>query len=115
MDLTIGDAQRGDVTLLRLQGRVHGGTADRLEERLLTGIDAGERRFALDCSQLDYISSAGVRVLSVLRHRLETIGGRLVFFNVDGNVQDILTITGLAAVFPSYGTEEDALSQLRGE
>jgi anti-anti-sigma factor len=110
--LTIHEEKLDGAAVYRLQGRVHGGTADHLEERLLDAIDGGERRFAVDCAGLDYISSAGVRVLSVVGGRLQTLGGQLVLFAVEENVQDILNITGLATVFPSFPTEADALRRL---
>ena len=97
--------------MLRLQGRVHGGTADRVRAALLDAIDGGERRFVLDCSGSTTSAAPGVRVLSVVSRQLQNTGGRLVLFGVNPNVQDILNITGLAAAFPSFETETDALQR----
>jgi anti-anti-sigma factor len=107
MDIT--EVKRGDVTLLGIKGRLDASTANTLEEKLLASMDAGERRLALDCSQLDYISSAGLRVLLVAVKRLSSSNGKIVLYALKDQIKEVFDITGFSPLFPSLTTQEEAL------
>jgi anti-sigma B factor antagonist len=107
MDIT--EDKRGDVMLLGLKGRLDASTANRLEEKLLASIDGGERRLALNCSQLDYISSAGLRVLLLAMKRLRNVNGTIVLYALKDQVKEVFDIAGFSSLFPSFTTQEDAL------
>ena len=110
MDLTT--EKRGDVMLLGIKGRLDASTANKLEEKLLASIDKGERRLALDCSQLDYISSAGLRVLLLTVKRLSSGNGKLVLYALKDQVKEVFDIAGFSPLFPSFTTQEEALGSL---
>jgi len=107
MDIT--KDKRGDVTLLAIKGRLDASTANKLEEKLLTSIDGGERRLALDCSQLDYISSAGLRVLLLAVKRVTGVNGKIVLYALKDQIKEVFDIVGFSSLFPSFATQEEAL------
>lgn len=112
MEITITEAKRAGVLVLELAGTVHGGNAEEFEDGLLDRIAAGERLFLLDCTRLEYVSSAGVRSLMVLARRLREVGGKMAMCGVNRNVSDILDISGLDSVFGVYDSEEEAMRSL---
>jgi anti-sigma B factor antagonist len=107
MDITA--EKLGDVTLLGIKGRLDASTANKLEEKLLASIDEGERRLALDCSQLDYISSAGLRVLLLAVKRVKGVNGKIVLCALKDQIKEVFDIAGFSSLFPSFATQEEAL------
>jgi stage II sporulation protein AA (anti-sigma F factor antagonist) len=113
MELTITEKKISiRIVILVLEGRIHGGNADELEGKLLALIDAGERDIALNCARLDYISSAGVRVLLIVAKKIRDVRGRWVLHSANENVRDILNVSGLAPMLPIFDNEQEALRSL---
>lgn len=84
-------SEDGDINVVKIIGKLDSNTAPNLETALLK-IDTDKIR--IDCSELEYISSAGLRIL--LRLRKESEFMELV--NVSGLVNEILDITGFNEV-----------------
>ena len=83
----------GDVTLF-LTGRLDTSTAPQLEAEIQQSIDH-ITSLVLDFSNLDYISSAGLRVLLSAQKKLQSKGG-MVIRGVCENVMEIFEITGFS-------------------
>jgi anti-anti-sigma factor len=107
MDIT--EEKRGEVMLLGIKGRLDTSTAGRLEEKLLASIDGGERRLTLDCSQLDYISSAGLRVLLLAVKKMKGVDGKIILCGLKDQIKEVFDIAGFSSLFPSFATQEEAL------
>ena len=74
-------------------GRIDAATAPDLQKQLTEALD-GVRDFTLDLAGVDYISSAGLRVLVVLQKRMKDQGS-MTIINVRPEIKGILQITGL--------------------
>ncbi len=107
--MEITENKRNDVVLVSVEGRVDASNAGVLEQKLLGLIAAGEKRFVLDVARLDYISSAGLRVLLVARKRLPT-GGSLALCALQSQIREILDIAGFSSLFGIYDTQEEAVA-----
>ncbi len=64
---------------------------------------------AIDLSGIRYMNSTGIGVLITLLTKYKSKNGALVLVNPSDQIQKILTITKLNAVFTIVGTKEDAL------
>ena len=62
-------------------------------------LDRVEGTVTMDCSRLEYISSAGLGVLLKAHKRLMTAGGRLRLVNVNNHVNDIFRYSGFDQLF----------------
>jgi len=80
---------------IRLVGKAHAGEVARLEE----GLAATTRDSVLDCSELDYISSAGLGVLLDVHKRLQGEGGGLKIANLTGHVRELFRIARFDQIF----------------
>jgi anti-sigma B factor antagonist len=101
--------KRGTVTRLGLHGKLDASTAPRLEEKLLALIQVGEKHLIVNGEHLDYISSAGLRVLLVAAKRLKPLNGRIVLACLKAHIKEVFEIAGFAAIFPMYDGEEEAV------
>lgn len=92
--LTINSNKNDSLLELTLEGRLDTVTAPQLQAAVndqLQGIES----IAIDCKDLAYISSAGLRVLLTMR---KSILGELILRNVDPSVMEVLEITGFVDI-----------------
>ena len=67
----------------------------------------------LDLSRMEYIASAGIRVLLVVTRSVMKSGGKIAFASPHTRVQQIFDMGGFAKVFPLFATKEGALASFR--
>lgn len=82
-------------TTIALEGRLDTLTSPQLETELAK-ITATELEF--DFTKLDYISSAGLRVLLGTQKRISAAGGKMTIRNVCPAVMDVFNITGFSDI-----------------
>ena len=99
--------------IVRICGRIDSGTAAAFEAHVLGLVASGVRRLVVDCEALDYISSAGLRVLLVAAKRLASGGGKIALSGVGGQIAQVFDIVGFASIFTTYATSGDAVAALR--
>jgi stage II sporulation protein AA (anti-sigma F factor antagonist) len=97
---------RNGVTLLAPAGRIDTTTSPALDDELTRLVDAGTRDVLVDLGRVDYISSAGLRVLLVLAKRLGTERGRLVLCCLDGPVRQVFDLAGFLPLFTVEDSRE---------
>lgn len=83
-------------TTLVLEGRLDTATAPQLEAELKDILP--DAQLVLDLEKLDYISSAGLRVLLSIQKRIGKQGS-LKMIHVQEGVRDIFDITGFSDIF----------------
>ena len=81
---------------LALEGRLDTITAPELEQALKESLDSAQE-LIMDFSKLDYISSAGLRVLLSAHKTMRTKGGMKVV-NVNEIVKEVFDVTGFADI-----------------
>ena len=108
-------SQAGEVQVIRLIGRLDSANSPELERALRELLDAGCTRLLLDFSALDYISSAGLRVVLLAAKALRGTrpAGRLALAGVRGMVREVFEMSGFLTLFPVADTHEAALAQLQ--
>jgi anti-anti-sigma factor len=99
------------VMVLAAAGRIDSTTSKAFEAEVIEVLDDGERRVVLDLSGVDYMSSAGIRVLLMATKRL-TGRGRLVLCGLQGPVRQVLDLAGLFKLFVVDTTCDNALARL---
>jgi anti-anti-sigma factor len=62
-------------------------------------VDKDCRRVILDFASVDYISSAGLRVLLILQKKIAASKGSLTVKNLRGAVREVFDMTGFSAIF----------------
>lgn len=86
----------GSELLMEIEGGIDSTTAPELNDILAASIN-GITSLILDFKNVDYISSAGLRVLLV-NYKAMTGKGEMIIRNVNGNVMDIFTMTGFVNI-----------------
>jgi anti-anti-sigma factor len=110
--MEISECRRADSITLGLCGKLDTTTAKTFEAKILTQIEAGDRRFIIDLAQLDYISSAGLRVFLFAAKRLAGEDGKIVLCSLNEPVREVFDIAGFSSMFSIYGSHDEALRSL---
>ncbi len=102
---------RGGIVIIRLQGRLDAITSPPAFDALTKSIEEGNRQLLLNFSGVDYLSSAGMRILMALHKRLKTAQGKLIISAVNPPVMDILKMSGFNQLLQIATTDEEAIAQ----
>ena len=94
--MTITKKQNGSTLEIALEGRLDTMTAPELEAELSSSMK-GADSLVLDFSQLNYISSAGLRVL-LSAHKVMSAKDGMKVTNVNEIVQEVFDVTGFADI-----------------
>ena len=91
--MVITEKKEGDLLTLVLEGRLDTTTAGSLQEALIPAFDTA-KDISLDFSAIDYVSSAGLRVLLMGQKKALATGGKLSLKGVSEDVMEVLEMTG---------------------
>lgn len=92
--MTISKTLEGSTLTLALEGRLDTTTSPDLEEALGASLD-GVTQLVFDFTRLDYLSSAGLRVLLSAQKRMNKQGS-MKLVHVNDAVKEVFDITGFA-------------------
>lgn len=97
--MEILEERSGGVLVVAPQGRLDTTTSPDLEKRLLDHVDGGLRHLVLDLGGIEYISSAGLRVLLLVAKKLRTGGGDVVLCALGPSVRQVFELAGFLSIF----------------
>ncbi len=106
--LTINENKQDKVVVLEIQGRLDAGSSPSLESKIVSLIDGGGKNFILDFSGLEYISSAGLRVLLVAAKKTKSVEGKLALAVLTEPVKEVFDIAGFTGIFAIYPSVDEA-------
>jgi anti-anti-sigma factor len=112
MSLELKSATDNGVRLLHLSGRLDSATASDLEKSLADLYATENCRAVIDLTKLDYISSAGLRVLLMLAKRAKQTQGRLVLCGLSPQVREVFEISGFLKILETASDSSAALQAL---
>ncbi|HBA85105.1 MAG TPA: anti-sigma factor antagonist [Verrucomicrobia bacterium] len=98
---------------LRLSGRLDGITAPVFEKKLDELLTAGHRQLTMDCEQMVYVSSAGLRVFLSFAKKIKKTGGRMALYNVPPVIHSVFEATGFVDFLNLCATREEALAAVK--
>ncbi|NLD53899.1 MAG: STAS domain-containing protein [Burkholderiaceae bacterium] len=109
----LSETSEGDVTVVAVRGRLDSTTAPGLAERLSRALGEPSRRLLIDFSELEYISSAGFRVLLVAARQASETNGAIALAGVAGKVRQLFDLGGFLDLFQICGTRAEGIAALR--
>lgn len=109
--IDIKDEKKRDILIIRLNGRLDAITSGEAEKKVLDFIDKGDKKLLLDFLKVDYISSAGMRMLLSVAKKLRSVSGKLVLCSINTRVMDVLKMSGFDHVMDLQNSENEALAK----
>lgn len=107
--LNVSIEEKDKCKLVRLAGRLDATTTPALEGKISKVLDQNKQFMLMDFSKVDYLSSAGMRLLLSATKKLKAHGGKLVFCSMSDEVMEIIKMAGFERILAIYPSEEAAL------
>lgn len=95
--------------ILRLDGRLDAATAPILDRKIHSLIDEDHYYLLLDFSRVDYLSSAGMRVLLSATKKLMAKKGGLILFSLTEEVNEVIKMAGFDKILRIFSSEKEAI------
>jgi len=89
----------GDKVLAEFIGELDTPATDEIEAQIKELISLADKDITIDCSQMPYIASAGLRQMILIRRSCKAEGGSLTLKSLSPNVREVFEITNLDKSF----------------
>lgn len=103
----------GDSSHISVTGRMDSYSSPELGERIDEELPETTKFAILNLAGLEYISSAGLRIILILQKRLKVRGGEAVIASPTDFVKKILHISGFNSIFQIFETLDQATAYMK--
>ena len=97
------------IKIVRLDGRLDAISSPLLEKKLIEQTEGDHSRIILDFGKVNYLSSAGIRLLLSMTKKLRGKSNGLHICSVDEEVMEIIKMAGFARIIQIFPTEQEAI------
>ena len=95
--------------MIGIDGRLDTTNYSVLEKKLMELIDTGQSKLLVNLSEMDYVSSSGLRILLMALKRITVAKGKFALCSLQPNIKEIFEISGFTNIFEIYDNEEKGL------
>lgn len=107
--MKIATRQSQAVTIVDLEGRLDSKAVGAVNDEMVSIIQGGAKQIVVNLEKIDFVTSAGLRVLLRSSKLLQGSGGKLKLCNANELVSDILKTAGFDSLLNLYGSEAEAI------
>lgn len=115
MALKIRIKKKGDITIIKIDGRVIGVDSKKFNKKMESLVKKKEKKIVIDISDIEFIDSYGLGAIVYYHTFMQNSGRELLFYNKPSNHQTylarLLDLTKLNQVFKVIDSYTDLLSQ----
>ena len=109
--MEIKSRQEQDARIISVTGRIDAVTSPELETYLAETMGEDAKKLVLNFDGLDYISSAGLRVVLMLAKKMRAGQKEFILVGVKGRIKQVFEMSGISSILDMRETEGDALEQ----
>ena len=109
--MNLETSEENGIGTARLEGSLDGKTAPEMREQLKPFLAANDK-LILDLTKVDYLSSAGLRLLLLLYRELTARKGKLVLLGVSEDIRTVMSHTGFLNFFTLATSKAEAVTAL---
>ena len=110
--LEINNEVINNVLVIKLIGRLDGITSKTFTEKTNAPNQSDFSQVVLDCKELSYISSEGLRVMLMAAKKAKSQGGALTLCATNTAVNEVMMISGFGALFGIHLNVENAIKAI---
>lgn len=110
--MEIIEEKQSGIDIFKLNGRLDSNTSQELEKKIVDAIRDGSRKVVIDFEYLDYISSAGLRVILKATKDLKNTEGMIMLCSMQDYVKEVFEIAGFDSFLPIVNNIDEALMRL---
>jgi anti-sigma B factor antagonist len=116
--MNVSSRRFADAVVLHVKGRLDQDSCEAFREHLMKAVEGFARdggSVVLDLSELEYVSSAGLRCFLLASRQAKTQRGRIFVAHMQPLVSEIFTIGHFNLLFQTFATVREALGAASGE
>lgn len=98
-----------DATIAVITGRIDSATSKELETKLIPMINTGIKKMVVDFSKVDFVSSAGLRVILLAAKKLKQANGKMALCCMKNTIKEVFDISGFSSIIPISPSRDEAL------
>jgi anti-anti-sigma factor len=102
--------KQDNISLLRLKGKLDFTTSSEFEQKFNIMVSEGGKKFIFDLSEVNYMSSAGLRLLLIATKKTK---GNIVLNCVQDSVKQVIEIAGFLSMFRYSNNIDEAANLLK--
>ena len=110
--MDINHAKKGEITIITINGRLDGTTAPVADKTIKKILEGNCSRMLFDCSELNYLSSVGLRIILGAVTGLKRKAGKIVLCCLTDFVKEIFEVSGFDSMIPITDSVESGIKQL---
>ena len=107
--MEIIEENQSGINIFKLNGRLDSNTSQGFEKKIFQAIDDGSKSMIIDFKDLEYISSAGLRVILKATKALKREEGKMMLCDMQDYVKEVFEIAGFDSFLPIVGIIDDAI------
>lgn len=100
-----------DMEVIELNGELDAHTAPQLEESIKELIDRRRFKIIVNCTRLEYISSAGLGVFMAYIEDVRSLGGDIKLTNLKPKVYNVFDLLGFPTLYDILEEEMEAVNK----
>ena len=108
--MDIKASHTGNCLIITISGELDTTTSPELEAILNNESQSNPQNYIFDLSEMDYISSVGLRVFLAYLKKVKASGGRMILAGLNEEVQEVFDMAGFASLFEIHSTLAEAQS-----
>lgn len=110
--MEISQKEENGIVFLAFNGRLDGTSAPEAEKMIQKILDDNKTRLILDFEFLEYLSSAGLRVVLGAAKEMKRRGGKFVLCSLNAYVKEVFEVSGFGAIIPIAESVEEGVKMI---
>ena len=91
--------ENGNQVIAKFSGRLDTAAAVQTAEDVKPLLEAENKEIILDCTELEYISSSGLRIFLSIRKEAAAHGSKVIVRNINADIRQVFMMTGFISLF----------------
>ena len=100
----------GNVKIIIIKGKIDSQTDSFSDD--MDKVIEGETNVLVDCTNMDYINSAGLRVFLTSLKKVTSVKGKFSICNLNDGISEIFNIAGFSSIFQIFDSRVNALAEM---
>lgn len=96
-----------NMTIISIEGSIDSKTAGELQSKIMGKVSETDK-VLLDLTKVDFVSSAGLRLLLMIYRQIKSKNGKIILVGVCDEIKDVMSMTGFINFFEFSQTIEEA-------
>jgi len=97
-----------NIVIISIEGSIDSKTAGDLQSQIMEKVSE-TNNVLLDLTKVDYVSSAGLRVLLMIYRQIKSKNGKVILVGVSEEIRDVMSMTGFINFFEMADNIDNAL------